>query len=601
MIAPEHYDVVIVGGSLGGVAAAHQAAVQGLQVILLTPYEWIGGQVTTQGVTPLDEHAYIEQFGGTYHYHHFLRVLPRQHYQKAYNAPDTMSQSVLGSNLPLNPGNGWVSRLCYTPQVALDCLPDNFEVWHGYRLTAVDDDTLTFQHTDGQTLMLRATYIVDATDTGEVLPLANIPYVTGAEAQADTGEPSAPPDPRPQEMQGFTFPFAVEFCPGEDHTIPAPEGCANFVTEQPYTLQPIGRDGKPAVYKMFDVSESGNLPFWSYRRIHDGALLGGNDVSLINWISNDYYGGSIIDVPLDDHNKHLDEGKRLSLGFLHWLQTACPRDDGGVGYKELKLRPDVMGTADGLSQQPYIRESRRIVPRTRIVEQDIAAAHQTGARAKHYRDSVGIGWYAMDLHPCVGNPTVSMYALTRPYQIPLGALLPDSPAQVIAGCKNIGTTHLTNGAYRLQPTEWAIGEATGLLTAFCVQMRVRPYDLLTDDWLLWQFQYQLVTAGVPVFWAIDVPYYEAITDLFIVTQLLLVRGILRDGSRRWGQLTIEPDTPLTDDFDIKRLQTIAQVINAKGTFSEIHMAAITPHITWRETCNLFSGGLRAALHPEGEA
>ncbi|MGG2474547.1 FAD-dependent oxidoreductase, partial [Rhizobium sp. BR5] len=34
--------------------------------------------------------------------------------------------------------------------------------------------------------------------------------------------------------------------------------------------------------------------------------------------------------------------------------------------------------------------------------------------------------------------------------------------------KNIGTTHITNGCYRLHPVEWNIGEVAGMLAAYCL-------------------------------------------------------------------------------------------------------------------------------------
>ena len=80
-----------------------------------------------------------------------------------------------------------------------------------------------------------------------------------------------------------------------------------------------------------------------------------------------------------------------------------------------------MGTADGFSQYPYIRESRRIEARKTIVEQEVAAPHQPHARAAPFSDSVGVGWYAIDIH---GQATDVVYtAPTKPFQIPLGALV----------------------------------------------------------------------------------------------------------------------------------------------------------------------------------
>lgn len=509
-----HYDIAILGGGMGGCAAALAACDAGLRVVLTEETDWVGGQMTSQGVSALDEHANIETFGGTRLYT-ALRDGIRAHYMREYGAPPIMNHSVLGPNRPLNPGNGWVSRLCFEPRVGLAVLMSLLQphldtgrltLLHNTVPTAADVRDgqvliVTVRTAQGDEIGLEAACFLDATELGDLLPLTGTAYVTGAESQAQTGEPRAPLTARPGEIQAFTACFAVEYCPGEHHVIPQPDGYAHFRDSQPFTLAPVGRDGQPVVYEMFAVSEQGNLPFWSYRRIYDGALLGGHDIALINWGSIDYYGASLIDVSPAEKARALDEARRLSLSFLHWLQTECPRDDGGgLGYPELRLRPDVMGTTDGLSKAPYIRESRRIVPLRQIVEQDIAAEFNPGSTARHMPDSVGLGWYAMDVHACVGSPTTSLYAPTKPFQIPLGALIPRETRNLIAACKNIGTTHLTNGAYRLHPTEWNIGESAGALAACCVELRVTPHQVAGDPALLEEFQRRLTERGIPLAW-----------------------------------------------------------------------------------------------------
>src|SRR6185436_20886307 len=122
---------------------------------------------------------------------------------------------------------------------------------------------------------------------------------------------------------------------------------------------------------------------WTYRR-----LIEKENLTLFNWPGNDYRDRSIIDVPPLQAVRSLQDAKRVSLGFLYWLQQEAP---------ELKLRPDVMDTADGLSKHPYIRESRRIRARKTIVEQEVSANHQKGPLAAQFSDSVGIGWYPIDI------------------------------------------------------------------------------------------------------------------------------------------------------------------------------------------------------------
>lgn len=129
-----------------------------------------------------------------------------------------------------------------------------------------------------------------------------------------------------------------------------------------------------------------------------------------------------------------------------------------------------------------------------IVEQEVSAAFQPGPRAAHFADSVGVGWYPIDIHNS-GPDDVGVSCRTRPFQIPLGALLPIRIENLIAAAKNIGTTHITNGCYRLHPVEWNIGEAAGALAAFALNHGLRPRQVRGDPAQLRSFQASLVAEG----------------------------------------------------------------------------------------------------------
>ena len=60
-------DIVVVGGGMGGCATALAACRNGMNVILTEETDWIGGQVSQQGVPP-DEHKWIESGGATASY-----------------------------------------------------------------------------------------------------------------------------------------------------------------------------------------------------------------------------------------------------------------------------------------------------------------------------------------------------------------------------------------------------------------------------------------------------------------------------------------------------------------------------------------------------
>lgn len=139
-----------------------------------------------------------------------------------------------------------------------------------------------------------------------------------------------------------------------------------------------------------------------------------------------------------------------------------------------------MGTSTGLAKFPYIRESRRIKAELTIFGQQLRGAGRTigGQRvAPRLADSVGVGSYGLDTHPTTGGDNY-YHVGCPPFQIPLGALIPRRIENLIAGCKNIGTTHRSNGAYRLHPVEWNIGEAAGALAAFCIADREPPIRMV---------------------------------------------------------------------------------------------------------------------------
>jgi hypothetical protein len=500
-------DIAIIGGSMGGVAAALAAAQAGYKVILTEATDWLGGQMTSQGVSAFDEHPHIETHGCTKRYAE-LRQKIRKYYQEKYCVDATMK-----NGQPLNPGNGWVSRLCFEPNVGEQMVREMLEPHLKskqlkilYEVTPVSAvvktntvKELALQDKKKNIISVKAKYFLDATDLGDLLPLTQTEYVTGAEAKADTLEPHAQAIAKPDEVQSFTFCFAVEHCKGENHTIKKPKDYERFRKTQLYSLT-LDEKTNPRHFKMFRKGSKGTLPFWTYRRIFDAKLLGqANDIALINWASNDYRFANIIDKSKAEQRRSLREAKKLSLGFLYWLQTECPRDDDGSGYPEFKLRKDIMGTRDGLSKAPYIRESRRIKALERVLEQDITRSTNTKA-AKQFENSVGIGWYQLDLHPCVGNDDVSMFEPTLPFQIPLGALIPVKTKNLLPACKNIGTTHLTNGAYRLHPIEWAIGEAAGVLATFCLEQNLTPKQVWGNKSLTKALQKKLLKQGAPLEW-----------------------------------------------------------------------------------------------------
>ena len=108
-----------------------------------------------------------------------------------------------------------------------------------------------------------------------------------------------------------------------------------------------------------------------------------------------------------------------------------------------------------------------------------------------------MGHYQIDLHPTTAGDNYIDFPV-RPFQIPLGALLPQRTENIIPACKNIGTTHVTNGCYRLHPVEWNIGEAAGLLIAFALRKKTSPRAVREKH--LGEFQDWIRDQGVETHW-----------------------------------------------------------------------------------------------------
>ena len=501
-------------------------------MIVTEETDWIGGQLTQQAVPP-DEHPWIEIFGATRSYREFRSQI-RDYYRRNY--PLTPQA---GSHRALNPGNGSVSKLCHEPRVALAVLEQLLAPYvSGHQLIvlrrhkAVSADThsdsvksVTVRSLDsGDNLTLSGQFFMDATEMGDLLPLTRTEYVTGFESRRQTQEPHAPPEAQPRNIQSFTCCFAIDYLAGEDHTIDKPEEydfwknyspqlrpawpgrLLSWESSHPITLQP-----RTMMIDPLHEDEPGKAGFWKYRRIADrrnfveGTYRG--DICLVNWPQNDYWLGSLIDVTEDEARNHLRRAKQLSLSLLYWMQTEAPRPDGGTGWPGLRLRRDIVGTEDGLAKHPYIRESRRIKAEFTVLEQHVGtdariqltSKSREEVTAESFPDSVGIGSYRIDLHPSSGGDNY-IDVSSLPFQIPLGALVPQRVENLLPGCKNLGVTHITNGCYRLHPVEWNIGESAGLLAAFSLQRKRTPRQVRNQEHLLSDFQTFVQNQGVEIAW-----------------------------------------------------------------------------------------------------
>lgn len=492
-------DIAVIGGSTGGVQAAIAACRMGKNVYLCEATDWIGGQLTSQAVPP-DENQWIEEQGATQSYLNYRKAV-----RDAYKAMPEAS-GLLKNQQIFCPGQSWVSRIAHSPKLAHRLLCELVEPYRQSGLLTIDLETeavsaaikedtvqtVTVRHRDGTQDVISAAYFLDATDCGDLLPLTGTEYRIGAEARSEYGEPSAPETADSEDHQPITWVAALAL-DKERTPMSKPANYEYWLNRERDGRKVLrwvahGASGE-SLYGMFnDDVKPGSLGLWTYRRIQYPPYYTDDrpEITLLNWPQNDYEFGNVIDDP--DRDYHLQQAREQTLCCAYWLWEQ--------GYN-VRLDGSLIGTEDGLAKAPYIRESRRIVAKRTIVEQDVAETFNPAP--VRLKDSVGVGHYAMDLHKTTRTGT-TMYQPAQRFEIPLSAMIPVRMKNLLPACKNIGATHVTGGCFRLHPLEWTVGEAAGYLAAYCLSKGCKPVDVLNEH--LEDFQSLLAENGFQLHWKV---------------------------------------------------------------------------------------------------
>ena len=415
------FDVAIVGAGAGGCAAALQAARSGASVLLLEEGPWVGGMLTSAGVSAIDGNYRLR--GGIFG--EFCDSLAARY--GGYEALCT----------------GWVSNILFEPQVGEAVLGNMLAAEENiclYRNISLDSltrkDAVWHLRCGGR--RFRAAMLVDCTELGDVAARLGIPYDLGMDSSRDMGEDVAPEEAN-DIIQDLTYVITARFY-DRDMTISRPEGYDASLYEG---CNPGGTDA-----------------MLSY------GLLPGGDV-MLNWPinGNDAY-MNLVEAGKEKRDSLLEEAKRISLGYLYYIQTE-------LGHPELGIAEGVYPSADGLPLIPYHRESRRIHGRTRFTVNDVFDPYRNNL----YRTSVAVGDYPVDHHhrryPCPDSlPDLHFYPVPS-FSVPAGVLVPgENPLQgdedystLLVAEKSVSVSNIVNGATRLQPVVMGLGQAAGAMAA----------------------------------------------------------------------------------------------------------------------------------------
>ncbi|XHX80442.1 MAG: FAD-dependent oxidoreductase [Stenomitos frigidus ULC029] len=415
-------ELLVAGGGVAGVATAYEALQAGRTVCLTELTDWVGGQLTSQGTSALDEAK---------------KQRALLFYSRGYKE---LRQRIEGKYGKLNPGECWVSVSCFLPndaeQILTEMLQDaaknskgtlqwfpstvikNLDVSADGKLIQA---AIAIQHhpapgtpplnTEPLSQTIEDAYryedsprltkqiirflprgerwiVVDATETGELIALADVPYRVGLDPRTYLNPSSPTETGDPYCLQGFTYTFAME----------------QTEVEQPQQKPPFYEQYAP--YYGYDA-DSGKADFnfvFTYRRIWSpitgprikaGPLMvtapTPGDISMQNWVwGNDYRPGTAADNLIYSREQlqktgqlapgnwmgglrtdALRKGEELALGYYYWLAAGTTDSQLGAGIKKPALNHRLltgfdapMGTAHGLSKYPYMREGRRLIGRS---------------------------------------------------------------------------------------------------------------------------------------------------------------------------------------------------------------------------------------------
>ncbi len=454
-------EVVVIGGSFGGIAAASQTMGAGVQTCLIELTPWLGGQISAQAVSAIDKSHTMQAKGNFADSWERLTALIRQ------QPVDLPSWTNLPAGTKVAEINScWVGNLCFPPNAGAKAA----EVWlkqaaqnspnsrwatstafkgasfdprgrfiqavHAVRRIPKDanyrplgrlsqelvpwyfwtsDEVFTKVPIRLQPPAGKRMLVIDATDTAELVGWAGIPYRVGSEGKATTGEVNAASKDNPECTQAFTFPFALAIYDDRG------KSKANLAKIQPGWSKAVHR----SMYDLENFPMFTGRSFFNYRRIVNATgsdrrgTPGRGDIAMINWNRGNDWG--IMNPPLlmteallqqsgqrqnwtgGMNYNALKDGENHALLFAEWLMENKAQPNFPLSLLQGAESP--MGTESGLSMYPYIREGRRILGRAAYGQQEFQIREQdirndmTGGR-DFRATAVALTHYDVDIHGC---------------------------------------------------------------------------------------------------------------------------------------------------------------------------------------------------------
>ena len=521
----EEYDIVIVGGGASGCTAGIQAASMGCRTLIVEELPWLGGMLTSAGVSATD---------GCYNLPSGLWGEFQGRLARHYGSMDALR-------------TGWVSNIQFEPSVGneiFNAMCSEHELLTVRKESMVNDVRQLKNGTwrlscviSGKETKINAKVLIDATELGDIAARCGVPYDIGMESREMTGERIAPEEGN-GIIQDLTY-VAVLKDYGRDASIERPMDydstlyaccCAN-----PLCVNPKEPD---RIWPADMMLSYGKLPGGKY---------------MINWPieGNDFY-INIIEMSPEQRAEALKKAKTFTLGFIYFIQHE-------LGYNTLGLADDEFPTEDRLPFIPYHRESRRIHGKVRFTLNHIEDPY----RYTLYRTGIAVGDYPVDHHHkrYAGEeelPDLHFYPIPS-FSVPLGVMIPENVEGLIVAEKSISVSNIANGTTRLQPVVMQLGQAAGALAAMAVSGGTKVSDVPVRS-----LQKELLRSGCYL-----QPFIDAKPDspLFQAIQKIGSTGILRGEGRQiqWTNVTDLHINEIFDRGDLKDLYEYYGIESAESS------------------------------------
>ena len=536
-----HTQVLIIGGGTAGTAAGIQAARLGVKTTIVEPTTWLGGMISAAGVSATDGN------------HKLPSGLWKEFRDKIYK--------VYGGAKAVE--TGWVSNTHFEPHVADSIFktmagPEkNLSVLYNWQFenALVNGKKITgasFKNDRSTTLTITADVVIDATEMGDVMASAKVPFDVGMEAEKITGEKVGIQTSN-NIVQDLTYVAILkDYGAAKDCTIVKPVG-----------YDPLEFDGSNTDYFIDRTKETPNV---DAQKMLDYAKLPHNKY-MLNWPKkgNDTY-LNIVELNKEQRNVELEKAKQTTFRFIYFIQQQ-------LGFKNLGLADDEFPTKDKLALMPYYREGRRVKGLVRFTINNISKPYDGDPL---YRTGISVGDYPIDHHHKKNEdaPQHLEFFPVPSYNVPIGALIPKNFDGLIVAEKGISVSNVVNGTTRLQPVVLLTGQAAGTLAALAVLQKAKPANVSIRA-----VQNKLLNAGAYLMPYIDV---EVNNPHFKTIQKIGATGILKGTGipYKWANQTwFYPDSTVTENefaqaltaFSGKKYTSSNNVLTVKKLFEILNV------------------------------